>query len=93
MNALKICVAAPDGNYVSHCGMWCQKNDFYCYVEPVATDPDYRRMGLGRAAVLEAVRRCGELGAKQAVVGSDQQFYFNIGFYPVQTLTHWELKQ
>ena len=88
---IKVCVAAPDGNYVSHCGMWYQPGDFYCYVEPVATDPEYRKMGLGKAAVLEAVRRCGQMGAKQAIVGSNQQFYFNIGFYPLQTLTHWEL--
>ena len=90
---LRMCVVAPDGNYVSHCGMWYRPGDFYCYVEPVATDPDYRKMGLGKAVVLEAIRRCGELGAKQAVVGSSQQFYFNIGFYPTHTLTHWALKQ
>jgi len=89
---IKLCVVAPDGNYVSHCGMWYQEDDFYCYVEPVATDPDYRKMGLGKAVVLEAIKRCGELGAKQAVVGSNQQFYFNIGFYPAHSLTHWELK-
>ena len=89
---LVIAVVAPDGNYVSHCGMWYQPDNFYCYVEPVATHPDYRKMGLGKAAVLEAIRRSGKLGATQAVVGSNQQFYFNIGFYPAHTLTHWELK-
>ena len=89
---IRMCVVAPDGNYVSHCGMWYQPNDFYCYVEPVATDPEYRKMGLGKAVVLEAIKRCGEQGAKHAIVGSNQQFYFNIGFYPIQTFTHWELK-
>lgn len=88
---LVVSVAAPDGNYVAHCGMWYRPGDFYCYVEPVATDPDYRKIGLGKAAVLEAARRCGKLGAKQAVVGSNQQFYYNIGFYPVYTMTYWEL--
>jgi len=89
---IKLCVVAPDGNYVSHCGMWYNPGDFYCYVEPVATDPEYRKMRLGKAAVLEAIRRCGALGAKQALVGSNQQFYFNIGFYPTHTQTHWVLK-
>ena len=88
---LVIAVVAPDGNYVSHCTMWYKPGDFYCYVEPVATDPEYRKMGLGKAAVLETVRRSGQQGASQAVVGSDQQFYYNIGFYPAHTLTHWEL--
>ena len=88
---LVLAVTAPDGSYVSHCGVWYRPGEFYCYAEPVATDPDYRKMGLGKAVVLEAARRCGELGAKQAVVGSAQQFYYNIGFYPVHTMTYWEL--
>lgn len=50
------------------------------YVVPVATDPDYRRMGLGKAAVLECVRRCAERGATVANVGSGQPFYEAIGF-------------
>jgi len=87
-----VAVVAPDGNYVSHCGMWYQPGDFYCYIEPVVTDPEYRKMGLGKAVVLEAVRRCGNLGATQAVVGSAQQFYYNIGFYPIYTGTLWEWK-
>jgi GNAT superfamily N-acetyltransferase len=90
---LVIAVAAPDGNYVSHCGMWYHPGDYYCYVEPVATDPEYRKQGLGKAAVLEAIRRCGDLGAKQAIVATSQQFYCNIGFYPIHTDTWWELKQ
>jgi hypothetical protein len=31
-------------------------------------------------------------GAKQAVVNSSQQFYNNIGFYPIYTATWWEQK-
>jgi ribosomal protein S18 acetylase RimI-like enzyme len=89
---LVLAVVASDGNYVSHCGTWYQASDSYCYVEPVATDPEYRRMGLGKAVVLEAIRRCGNLGAKQAIVGSSQQFYYNIGFYPIFTATWWEQK-
>ena len=89
---LIVAVTAPDGNYVSHCGMWYEAGDFYCYVEPVVTDPEYRKMGLGKAVVLEGIRRSGNLGAKQAVVGSKQQFYYNIGFYPIYTGTWWELK-
>ena len=89
---LVVAVTAPDGNYVSHCGMWYRPGDFYCYVEPVVTDPEYRMLGLGKAVVLEAIRRCGELGAKLAVVGSSQQFYYNIGFYPIHTETWWEQK-
>jgi len=87
---LKIAVVAPTGDFVSYCGMWQDDASQSVLVEPVATDPAYRKMGLGRAAVLEAVRRCGKLGAKRAFVGSDQQFYYSIGFRPYATSTFWE---
>ena len=52
---LTIVAAAPSGDYVSFCGTWMDYDNRVCYVEPVATDPDYRRMGLGTAVVLEGV--------------------------------------
>ena len=90
---LKIAVKAPDGSFVSFCGMWYEPGTDYALVEPVATDPAYRNLGMGRAAVLEGVKRCKELGAKRAYVGSSQQFYYNIGFYPCSTKTWWEKKE
>lgn len=77
---LTIVVEEPHGDFVSFCGMWYEKTHKIAYVEPVATDPDYRFMGLGKAAVLEGVRRCGELGATVAFVGSGLAFYEAIGF-------------
>jgi predicted N-acetyltransferase YhbS len=56
----------------------------------VATDPDYRRLGLGGAAVLEGIRRCGELGARVACVGSAQPFYLSLGFRPVHNSHAWK---
>jgi GNAT superfamily N-acetyltransferase len=86
---LKVAVAAPDGQFVSFCGMFYEAANRYAYVEPVATDPDYRRMGLGRAAVLEGIRRCAELGARVAYVGSDQAFYLSFGFKLINTEVCW----
>jgi GNAT superfamily N-acetyltransferase len=86
---LCILIVAPNGDYASYCGMWYDNETEYALVEPVATDPDHRLLGLGRAAVLEGIRRCGQLGAKQAYVGSSQQFYYQIGFRPVPTSTFW----
>jgi predicted N-acetyltransferase YhbS len=37
-------------------------------------------MGLGKACVMEGIRRCAELGAKTAFVGSSQTFYLGMGF-------------
>ena len=87
---LKIAVIAPGGDFVSYCGMWQDDRCKSALVEPVATDPAYRGMGLGRAAVLEAMRRCKALGAKRAFVGSSQQFYYAIGFRPYATGTWWQ---
>jgi predicted N-acetyltransferase YhbS len=69
--------------------MWYQPTHRYAYVEPVATDPTYRRMGLGRVAVLEGIRRCGELGASVAYVGSDLEFYLSFGFKILFTSECW----
>ncbi|MCD6323361.1 MAG: GNAT family N-acetyltransferase [Clostridiales bacterium] len=88
---LKIAVVSPQGYFVSYCGMWYDQNTEYALVEPVATDPDYRKMGLGKAAVIEGVKRCGQLGAKHAYVGSSQQFYYKIGFRPVPGGTYWTI--
>lgn len=85
----KIAVVAPNGEFASYCGMWYDSDTDYALVEPVATDPKYRMLGLGKAAVLEGVIRCGKQGAKRAYVGSSQQFYYNIGFYPISTETLW----
>ena len=77
---LNIVVEAPNGDFASFSGIWFEATNQISYVEPVATDPDYRRLGLGKAAVLESIRRCGELGATVAFVGSDLPFYGAIGF-------------
>ncbi|MBN1137265.1 MAG: GNAT family N-acetyltransferase [Anaerolineae bacterium] len=86
---LKIAVKAPNGEFASFCGMFYEPAGQYAYVEPVATDPAYRRMGLGQAAVLEGIRRCGALGATVAYVGSDQAFYLSLGFKIVYTSERW----
>ena len=88
-DALRVLIVAPNGEYAAHCGMWYLPGDEYAYVEPVFTLPEYRRMGLGKAAVLEGVKRCKDLGARCAYVGSDQQFYYSIGFYPYENETWW----
>lgn len=62
--SLKITVKAPDGEFVAYCGMWYDKNADLALIEPVATCPEYRKMGLGKAAVLEALKKVKEQGAK-----------------------------
>ena len=86
---LTIVVVAPNGDFVSFAGLWFEAVNKLGCVEPVATDPDYRRLGLGTAAVLEGIRRCGELGAKVAYVGTDKPFYLAMGFKTLYTTNCW----
>lgn len=67
-----------NGEYVAHCGVWFDGGKT-AYIEPVATVPEYRGKGLGRAVVYEALLRAKNRGAKRAVVLSDQSFYSHIG--------------
>ena len=80
----ELCLAVADehGEFASHCTCWYDERTDYAYVEPVCTIPKYRGMGLGKAVVLEALRRCSVLGAKHAFVISDQPFYKKLGFMP-----------
>ncbi|WP_054742430.1 GNAT family N-acetyltransferase [Cellulosilyticum ruminicola] len=90
--SLKIVVTTLEGEFVAYCGMWYDPTTKVAVVEPVATVPKYRKMGLGKAAVLEGIRQCGLRGAELAYVGSSQQFYYNIGFVPCSTNTWWKEK-
>jgi len=69
--------------------LWFDPVNKFGYVEPVATDPDYRRLGLGTAAVLEGIRRCAELGATVAYVGSTLPIYLAMGFKKLFTQNCW----
>ena len=77
-----LCLALVDGNgeFTAHCTCWYDERTDYAYVEPVCTIPKYRGMGLGKAIVLEALNRCRNLGAKEAFVISEQEFYRKLGF-------------
>ena len=89
---LKIAVTNPGGEFVSYAGFWYDPDEDFCTLEPCATHPDYRRMGLGRAAVYEGIRRCAKRGARRCIVGSNQDFYFRLGFAPYDVRTYWARK-
>ena len=80
---------APDGEYAAYAGMWHDLHNRVAYVEPVATDPDHRRLGLGAACVRESLRRVEADGAEVAWVGSGLDFYKSMGFEVVNTAHLW----
>lgn len=79
-DSLKILIKSSNGEWASHCGIWYTPGDVTAYIEPVVTIPKYRKKGLAKAAIYEAVNRCADLGAKRAIVISDMDFYYKIGF-------------
>lgn len=86
---LKIAIKSPSGDFAAFCGMFYEPSKRFAYIEPVATDPDYRRMGLGKAAVFEGIRRCGALGATVAYVGNDLPIYRSVGFQKLHVSECW----
>jgi len=86
---LKIVAVAPNGEYAAFCGMFYDSANHYALVEPVATVPEYRRLGIGRAVVLEGMRRCAALGAREAYVGNDLPVYRSLGFEKLFIVQCW----
>jgi len=83
------CVAeAPDGSFAAYTLAWYDDDNRVGEFEPVATHPDHRRCGLGRAVNLYALHRLRDVGAEHAVVlcrGDDaypipKRLYDSVGF-------------
>ena len=87
---LAVFIVSPNGDYAAHCGTWYTPDTEVCYVEPVMTIPDLRKHGIGKAVVCESINRCIEMGAKKAIVISNQQFYYRIGFEKYSVSHLWE---
>ncbi|AHC14925.1 acetyltransferase, putative [Salinispira pacifica] len=59
---------------------WYDRVNRIAVLEPLGTIPEYRRRGLAKALVYEGMRRLSRLGSTKLFVGSDQQFYYSVGF-------------
>ena len=88
---LTLAVVDKSGEFAAHCTCWFDLRTDYAYIEPVCTIPAHRGKGLGRAVVCEAVNRCRSMGAKRAIVLSDQEFYKKLGFTELEHYTfYWK---
>jgi GNAT superfamily N-acetyltransferase len=77
---LEIMVKNEDGTLVSFCVVWYDERTSTGMFEPVGTHPDFLRRGLGRAMLIEGLRRLKDIGAKHAYVdsyGDDRRAFYN----------------
>jgi GNAT superfamily N-acetyltransferase len=87
--SLMTVIVAPDGEYACALNMWMDYRNEYAYLEPLATVPRYRRMGLATIALTEAMKKTVPLGAKYCF-GGGMQFYYDIGFEKVCDWERWK---
>lgn len=77
---LCIIIRNAEGEAVATASTWYDKRVDYAYIDPVCVLPEYRKEGLGKAAVYAAINHARDKGAKRAIVNSGQEFYKRIGF-------------
>ena len=82
-------IKAPDGEYACYAGMRIDDKNHYAYLEPLATIPEYRGMGLASIAITEAMKKTKLLGAKYCFGGSGK-FYINYGFEVLTNIEIWK---
>jgi mycothiol synthase len=83
---LDLVAVSPDGEFASYCICWLDPADRSGEFEPVGTRPAFRGRGIGKAVMLEGLRRLRERGAESAIVvsvGSNEasrRLYESVGF-------------
>jgi predicted N-acetyltransferase YhbS len=88
---LTMVVKAPNGEYACYAGMWMDGVNKFAYLEPLATDPRYRRLGLATVILTEQMKRTQKLGATYCFGGAPD-FYPSIGFETVCHRDQWSKK-
>jgi ribosomal protein S18 acetylase RimI-like enzyme len=58
----------PDGRFASYATLWLDERHGAGLIEPVGTDPAFRRLGLARAVCVAALHALRKAGATQAYV-------------------------
>lgn len=83
--------AAPDGQIAAFCITWIDHENRVGLFEPVGTHPSFQRKGLGKAVMLEAMRRLQGQGMEQAIICTGEgntpalNLYASLGFRPYNT--------
>ncbi|HEY45449.1 MAG: hypothetical protein AMJ88_15405 [Anaerolineae bacterium SM23_ 63] len=78
---LDIHVLSPDHEIAAFATMWCDQRNRIGILEPVGTIPRYRKMGLGRASIMQLANQVKQEGGSKVYVGSGEDFYQRLGFH------------
>jgi mycothiol synthase len=81
---LDLVAVAPSGELAAFCTLWFDDVTRAAAFEPVGTNPDHQRKGLGKALMAEGLRRVRDLGATLCAVSSYSEaagrLYASLGF-------------
>jgi GNAT superfamily N-acetyltransferase len=90
---LDIVAVAPDGEFAAFCTTWVDAVTKTAVFEPVGTHPNHQKRGLGKAVMMESLRRAQNLGATLATVSSyspaAHALYESMGFTEFDLLEPW----
>ena len=90
---LDLVAVAPNGQLAAFCTIWFDDYTGVALFEPVGTDPDHQKKGLGKATLTEGLLRLKTLGAKIAMVGSYSEpahtLYASVGLETYRILDPW----
>jgi GNAT superfamily N-acetyltransferase len=78
---LDIVISAPDGRLAAFCLFWLHPHGHTGQIEPMATHPDFQRLGLGSAAIYTGLAQVAAMGATRAVVGTSGSNHRSQGMY------------
>jgi ribosomal protein S18 acetylase RimI-like enzyme len=90
---LDLVAETDEGELAGFAGIWFDDVTRTAQVEPMGVDAPHRGRGVGRALLLEAMRRAARLGAVTAYVGSyagpAQGLYASAGMGIIERLVAW----
>ncbi len=89
--ALTLVVKAPDGEYACYLCTWYDERNRFSYLEPLATIPKYRHMGLATLLLIESAKRTKALGGEYVLaMTSAQPLYDAVGYEVACHREKWE---
>ena len=93
---LDIVAVATDGRIGAFCIVWTDDVNRVGLFEPVGTHPDFHRLGLGKAVMLEGLRLLHRLEMQSAIVSTFEdnlagiKLYESVGFQEIHRLGTYE---